>query len=61
MAFGLVSADDVLSAISLELEGISLALRSGIAREAAERGNLPIQPRLRVTPPERERDNLQLR
>lgn len=56
---GLVSADDVLSAISLELEGVSLALRSGIVREATERGNLPIQPRLRVTPP--ERGNPQLR
>lgn len=49
---GLVSADDVLAAISLELEGVSLALRSGIVREATERGSLPIQPRLRVTPPE---------
>lgn len=45
---GLVSADDVLSAISMELEGVSLALRSGIVREATERGSLPMQPRLRV-------------
>ncbi len=45
---GLVSADDVLSAISMELEGVSLALRSGIVREATERGSLPTQPRLRV-------------
>lgn len=50
---GLVSADDVLSAISEELEGVSLALRSGIAREVSERGSLPMQPRLRVSPPER--------
>lgn len=49
---GLVSADDVLSAISLELEGVSLALRSGIVREATERGSLPMQPRLHVSSPQ---------
>jgi CBS domain-containing protein len=39
---GLVSADDLVSAMAAELGGLARALRSGIARESAERG--PIAP-----------------
>jgi signal-transduction protein with cAMP-binding, CBS, and nucleotidyltransferase domain len=34
---GIVAADDVLAAVSSELEGLSRALRSGIERETTER------------------------
>jgi CBS domain-containing protein len=38
---GFLSADDLLDAVASELSGLAGALRSGIARENAERGPLP--------------------
>ena len=38
---GFLSADDLLDAVASELSGLANALRSGIARENAERGPLP--------------------
>ncbi|MEO8653240.1 MAG: CBS domain-containing protein [Ramlibacter sp.] len=38
---GFLSSDDLLDAVSSELSGLASALRSGIARENAERGPLP--------------------
>ena len=35
---GFLSSDDVLDAVAAELGGLARALRSGIARENAERG-----------------------
>lgn len=47
---GLVSADDLLSAISGELQEVSLALDSGIGREAGQRASSPPSgPRLRLS------------
>lgn len=43
---GFVSADDLVEAIAVELSGLAAALRSGIARESAERAAIaPPQPR----------------
>jgi CBS domain-containing protein len=38
---GFLSVDDLLDAVASELSGLANALRSGIARESAERGPLP--------------------
>ncbi|HMA08769.1 MAG TPA: CBS domain-containing protein [Ramlibacter sp.] len=38
---GFLSSDDLLDAVASELSGLANALRSGIARENAERGPLP--------------------
>jgi CBS domain-containing protein len=38
---GFLSSDDLLDAVAAELSGLAQALRSGIARESAERGPLP--------------------
>jgi CBS domain-containing protein len=38
---GFLSFDDLLAAVATELNGLAGALRSGIARENAERGPLP--------------------
>lgn len=38
---GFLSSDDLLDAVAAELGGLARALRSGIARESAERGPLP--------------------
>ena len=38
---GFLSSDDLLDAVATELSGLASALRSGIARESAERGPLP--------------------
>jgi len=50
---GVVSADDLVSAIAQELGGVSRALRSGIDREVAHLGSAPARARLSVGPPER--------
>lgn len=43
---GFVSSDDLVEAIAVELTGLAAALRSGIARESAERAAIaPPQPR----------------
>lgn len=43
---GFVSADDLVEAIAVELSGLAAALRSGIARESAERAAIAApQPR----------------
>ena len=38
---GIVAADDLLDALAAQLTGLALALRSGIAREGAERSAIP--------------------
>ena len=43
---GFVSADDLLEALAGELSGLAQSLRSGIAREGAERASMaPQRPR----------------
>lgn len=48
---GIVSADDVLAAVSEELAGVVQALRSGIAREQRERRVSAPAPALRPVCP----------
>ena len=41
---GFLSSDDLLYAVASELDGLARALRSGIARESAERTPFPAEP-----------------